>query len=180
VINSPNSAGPAAGACMIIKIALARLDVIDSLDLSAFGEEIYELTPIDRTEQWPITALEGDSANDWDGLLKQTVQEIGALIPSEKTFILVDQEVFRQAMSTGHTVLPFLERERNYWGLPADDAMAIHELARLRAVGASYLVFTWPCFWWLDHYVNFHTYLRAEFRCVLENDRLIVFNLQRV
>jgi hypothetical protein len=32
-------------------------------------------------------------------------------------------------------------------------------------------------FWWLDHYVGLHRYLRSAGRCVLENSRLVVFAL---
>jgi hypothetical protein len=39
-------------------------------------------------------------------------------------------------------------------------------------------VFGWPAFWWLDHYAAFHRHLRERFRCVLRNERLVVFDLR--
>jgi hypothetical protein len=40
-----------------------------------------------------------------------------------------------------------------------------------------HIVFLWPSFWWLEHYAEFARYLRERFACVLENDRLVVFDL---
>jgi hypothetical protein len=40
------------------------------------------------------------------------------------------------------------------------DETAIPALERMRSSGATYLVFRWPAFWWLDFYTDFHSYLR--------------------
>ena len=40
------------------------------------------------------------------------------------------------------------------------------------------MVFTWPAFWWLDAYPRLQRYLVAGFRCVLQNDRVVVFDLR--
>ena len=58
------------------------------------------------------------------------------------------------------------------------DLAAIRELERLRQAGASFMVFAWPAFWWLDYYARFRRHLRSRFRCALENDRLIAFDLR--
>jgi hypothetical protein len=50
-------------------------------------------------------------------------------------------------------------------------------LARLRGLGAAAIAFAWPSFWWLEYYAEFHRQLRAQFRCLLENERLVVFAL---
>jgi hypothetical protein len=44
--------------------------------------------------------------------------------------------------------------------------------------GARFIAFGWPSFWWFDHYKNFTSYLRNKFKCILENDRLVVFDLR--
>jgi hypothetical protein len=44
---------------------------------------------------------------------------------------------------------PFLERDGQDWGPPADDATAISELERLHDAGAQFIVFTSCGFWWL-------------------------------
>jgi hypothetical protein len=75
--------------------------------------------------------------------------------------------------------VPFLEHDGQYWGPPPDDATALREFERLRQAGAAFLAVAWPAFWWLDYYTDFHRHLRGRYRCLLENDRLIVFDLQR-
>src|SRR5439155_25498727 len=82
------------------------------------------------------------------------------------------------AMITGRTVLPFLERNGRFCGDPADDAEAIREIERLRDAGVQYIVFAWPAFWWVDHYREFWKHLSVNYRLLLENDRLVVFDLQ--
>lgn len=109
--------------------------------------------------------------------LYMTIRDIAALFPQGETFILVDHEVFRNEVA-GPKALPFLERAGQYWGPPPDDETAIRELERLRQSGAIFIVFAWPAFWWLDFYSELSRYLRSKFRCVLENERLIVFDLR--
>lgn len=111
-------------------------------------------------------------------LLLLATQDIATMIPPEDTFILVDHEVLKSKIAAGRRSLPFLERNGQYWGPPPDDATAIQELLRLRETGARFIVFAWPAFWWLEHYAEFYRYLRSKFRCVLHNDRLIVFDLR--
>jgi hypothetical protein len=48
----------------------------------------------------------------------------------------------------------------------------------IRQRGATFIVFLWPAFWWLDYYNAFHYYLVSNFPCVLRNDWLVVFNLK--
>jgi glycosyltransferase involved in cell wall biosynthesis/SAM-dependent methyltransferase len=104
--------------------------------------------------------------------------DLAALLPSGTVLILADEDCYRDQLTADRLVLPFLERGGQYWGAPPDDATAIRELERLRRSGASFLAFAWPAFWWLDYYAELHQYLRATFRCVLENDGLVVFDLR--
>jgi hypothetical protein len=111
--------------------------------------------------------------------LARVRQEVTALLGPKDTFILVDQDEW----ATEETIrslrpLPFLERDGEYWGAPPDDATAVRELERLRSAGASRMVFGWPAFWWLDYYAGLHQHLRSNYRCVLRNDLLIVFDLR--
>jgi hypothetical protein len=125
--------------------------------------------PVDR-ERW--------LANSWWHRLHRAVEEIAGLVPARERFILVDDD----HLGTGDFVagrgrIPFLEKGGQYCGPAADDATAIHEVERLRQSGIAWIVFAWPAFWWLGHYAGLRKYLRARFRCALENDRLIVFDL---
>lgn len=111
--------------------------------------------------------------------LRAAIDEIETVIPSGTTLILLDED--RWAVNgdlNGRPALPFLNRDGAYWGTPENDATAISELEELRADGgAKYLVVGWPGFWWLDYYTGFATHIRAKFSCVLQNERLIVFDL---
>jgi SAM-dependent methyltransferase len=110
--------------------------------------------------------------------LELTAQEIGGSVPVGSSFILVDQEALvSDGVTAGRIKIPFLERNGQYWGAPPDDETAIRELERLRRGGASYMVFAWPAFWWLDYYAGFRKYLRTRFPCTLENERLVIFRL---
>jgi hypothetical protein len=40
------------------------------------------------------------------------------------------------------------------------------------------MVFAWPAFWWLEHYAGLREHLRSKFRCVLDNERLVAFDLR--
>ena len=107
-----------------------------------------------------------------------TIEEVAALIPLSETFILVDDGQWGTGeIVAGRRRIPFLERHGQYWGSPPDDLTAIREFKRLRQTGPCFIVFAWPAFWWLDCYKEFHSYLRSNFRCVLENNRLVVFDL---
>jgi hypothetical protein len=109
--------------------------------------------------------------------LRQAVTELAHVIPSTAPFILVDEDQLRSQLPH-RRVLPFLEKAGEYWGPPADNATAIAEFERLRQAGAAFIAFTWPCFWWLEHYSKLQQHLRSRFRCVLQTDSLIIYDLQ--
>ena len=116
----------------------------------------------------------------WDVQLDQTVQEIAAIIPDRDTFILVDEDqLVGGGTIAGRRTLPFLERDGQYWGAPPNSETAVLELQRLRDAGARFIAFAWPAFWWLEHYAAFVQHLRQNYRCVLENERLVVFDLRQ-
>jgi hypothetical protein len=116
----------------------------------------------------------------WRRLAKLAMDELMAVIPPGEQFILADQDEWGTGADlAGHLRIPFLERDGEYWGSPPDATTAIRELERLRQDGAAFMVFGWPAFWWLDYYSELQGHLRSNFRCVLENDRVIVFDLRR-
>lgn len=114
---------------------------------------------------------------DWHRVYSMT-QEIVSLVPAHETFILVDDGALETAsLIAPRRCIPFLERDGAYWGRPADDETAIHELNRLRLCGAKYMVFAWPALWWLNHYSGLRSHLQSRFDCVRKNDNMIAFDL---
>ncbi|KYC37132.1 hypothetical protein WA1_46730 [Scytonema hofmannii PCC 7110] len=106
-------------------------------------------------------------------------KDLGALIAQGQNYILVDMdELGHHQLLENCQAIPFLEKEGVYWGPPSDDTIAIQEFERLHREGASFIVFAWPAFWWFDYYAKFASYLRSKFRCVLDCDRLVVFDLR--
>ncbi|HYX13595.1 MAG TPA: glycosyltransferase family A protein [Nostoc sp.] len=113
----------------------------------------------------------------WPERQQIAIEEIAATIPAGKCFILVDDNQWSSEILPQSNFLPFLERDGDYWGAPPDDQTAIQELERMRQAGASFMVIGFPAFWWLDYYSQLRNYLNSNFRCVLHNSRLIVFDL---
>jgi hypothetical protein len=90
----------------------------------------------------------------------------------------VDQDEVRERFAAGRRARPFLERKGQYWGPPPDDETAIRELEQMREEGVTFAVFAWPAFWWLDYYSGLRRHLLSRFDCVVENDRLLAFDLR--
>ncbi|MCC5651559.1 glycosyltransferase family 2 protein [Nostoc sp. XA013] len=114
----------------------------------------------------------------WEERLQIATQDIASSIPAGESLILVDENQWGSKVIPEFRLLPFLECNGQYWGPPPDDRTAIRELERMRQEGASFMVFAWPGFWWLDYYFGLRNYLRSKFYCVLDNSRLIVFDLR--
>jgi hypothetical protein len=108
--------------------------------------------------------------------MSQAKAELTRKIAATEPFVLVDDEAIRSELGHEHAI-PFLERDGEYWGQPADDSTAIRELERLRQAGARYVAFISSTFWWLEHYRELRRHL-SSFPCPVRNDRLIVFDLR--
>src|SRR5712692_386616 len=132
-----------------------------------------------RSQEWGLD-IDPDvwKEKSWAHRLERAVQEMATVISPEDTFILVDQDEWGMTDRAICRPIPFLEENGLYWGNPADDEIAIRELERLRQAGARFMAFGWPSFWWFDHYSGLQHYLRSHFGCVLENERLVVFDLR--
>ncbi len=111
--------------------------------------------------------------------LYAAIQEIIKVVPAESSFILVDDGCLESPdLLAPRRYLPFLEKDGRYRGKPPDDATAIRELERLRKAGASFIVFIRSTFWWLEYYTGLHRYLRAQFPCIQQDERIVVFDLR--
>ena len=133
----------------------------------------------------PQAAIFRKGRSTWAELRDRTcsrelsLREILSLVPAGETFILVDEDQWEVGPDLGgRRCIPFLEHEGSYWGPPADDPGAIRELLRLKKAGAGFIVFARHAFWWLDHYCDLRDHLSSTYKCLLENGRLIVFDLR--
>jgi hypothetical protein len=111
--------------------------------------------------------------------LRLATQELEAALPPSTTFILVDEEGSPTLRTRDPHAPVLLDGCERYSGPAPNDEAAIRELEQLREAGASFLVVVWPAFWWLNFYSGTHQHLRERFRCLLENERLVVFDLGR-
>ena len=123
---------------------------------------------------------DGGTALEKKVRLRLSIQELTAAIPPGLTYALIDEGALTGQLPSDRRVLPFPERDGQFWGPPSDDLSAIEELKRQRLDGTDFLVFAWPAFWWLDHYSNFNRRLRDDAGMVLENNRLVVFDLRQM
>jgi glycosyltransferase involved in cell wall biosynthesis len=119
------------------------------------------------------------SEMQWNYMLRNVEKEIDSYIPESETLILVDDAAFGIESFANRSTLPFLECGGKYNGPPIDDNNAIQELERMRGIGAQFMVFGWPSFWWLKYYSEFHGYLIRNYSCVLQNSRVVVFDLRK-
>lgn len=103
--------------------------------------------------------------------------EIANLTQPGDEYILVDDGECEPDFVGGRRAAPFLERDGQYWGPPADSETAIRELERMRQRGIALLTILWPAFWWFDYYHAFRDYLHSNFACLKTNSRLIAFDL---
>lgn len=114
----------------------------------------------------------------WFDQRHQAKEQIAAVVPPKGAFILVDDNTWGCDLLPDRTAIPFLEKDGQYWGPPPDDEIAVREIERLRRAGVSFAVFASPAFWWLDYYSSLHNHLRQNYSCILENERLVVFDLK--
>jgi glycosyltransferase involved in cell wall biosynthesis len=137
------------------------------------------LRSLHRSQSAQLYALIPDLYYPNDERLEIAGQEIAALVPGDETLILVDEGDLVEELALARHVVPFLEADGVYAGLPPDDATAIRELTRLRDQGAGFIVFAWPAFWWLDYYAGFRAHLTANYPRPLSSSRIIAFDLRQ-
>lgn len=120
-------------------------------------------------------------ANSWWYLQAAAVADIGTLPQPGRPIVLVDDATWEPGLIHGRRRIPFIERNGQYGGPPADDAAAICELERLRAHAdaPSHIVFAWGSFWWLDTFAEFVEYLEKTYARVLDSPRVIAYDVRR-
>jgi hypothetical protein len=121
-----------------------------------------------------------DDGDQWMRRLATSVRELAEVIPEGESLILVDEAHWPEGILEGRYTIPFLEKHGRYGGIPPDDVSAIQEFERLRESGAKFIVFADAAFWWLSYFSEFSRYLRRSFCCVMDNDRVVAFDLESV
>jgi Sulfotransferase domain len=117
--------------------------------------------------------------NPWLEVATKTKSDLAEVVSERDILILVDQECLRDYLGVGRPILPFMERDGMFRGLPQDDASAVEELERLRLErGATILAVGSPSLWTLDYYAGFTAHVRSRYECVLANEHLVVFRLE--
>lgn len=119
------------------------------------------------------------STDPWAHRLRLARRELDGVLGPGSPITLADSGELSYDFSADRPVTPFPHRDGLYWGPPADDAAACKELDALVSAGSRYLVVAWPAFWWLEEYPRFRRHLARSARCLLRNDRLVVFELRR-
>ncbi|HEX4622115.1 MAG TPA: glycoside hydrolase family 99-like domain-containing protein, partial [Myxococcaceae bacterium] len=149
--------------------------------IRAARADTVEILQHARDEMAAATAELEAAVNELKRLerLRLATQELEAAIPPSSTFILVDEQGSPALRTRDPRVPILLDGGEQYSGPAPDDETAIREVERLREAGASFLAVAWPAFWWLNFYAGTHQHLRSRFRCLLENERLVVFDLRR-
>jgi hypothetical protein len=115
----------------------------------------------------------------WADQLDDVANAIERVVPPGARFALADEEQMRSGLDTDRLPVPFPHRDGVYWGPPADDQSALEALKGLGRSGIMYFALAWPAFWWLEHYPAFGQQLRARHQVIWEDERVIVFALDR-
>jgi hypothetical protein len=123
---------------------------------------------------------EGQTRPEYRMRVRHASKEIDEVIPAGDTLVLIDgleNCLTGEAEDRRRVIRPeALDGESS--GPPPNDEEAIRRLGDLRRSGAHFIAFAWPAFWWLDYYTGLHQHLRSNFPCILENDRLVIFDLR--
>jgi hypothetical protein len=115
----------------------------------------------------------------WRQRFELSKAEIERVVPEGQSVLIAGDNWWGDELDLARPVLPFTEKDGKYWGEPADDAAAIAELDRLVAGGARFIAFGWPTFWWLAHYKGLTAELSHRGHKLLDNDRLVLFDLRK-
>lgn len=125
----------------------------------------------ERPERWKRADRDTRWRQQCDAALESLMR------PGEK-FIMIDQEQSGLLSRRADSRIPFLEQNGEYFGMPANDEVALSELQRQRAAGAKWLVMTQSAFWAIQFYPGLMRELHTNHRCTLQNDSLMVFELR--
>jgi hypothetical protein len=116
-------------------------------------------------------------ANEWMHLLIEAGLHFKGKIPAGEKVLLIDQMGFGNSFAPNHQIIPFLEKDGVYWGIPETDEVAAKEFERMINEGINYVAIGFPCFWWLAFYPNFEKMLRQKTEILVENNAVKIFRV---
>ena len=169
---------------------LIELFTEDALREASFLLAEYGYEPVARLSSPPsyhfiVPGRHSLRENKWHGgnyyahAVHLAAEELTSLTPPGAVLVVADLDQVGFGSSLGDRQrLAFTERQGTYFGPPATDQQAIDELARGRAAGATHFALMWPAFWFFDAFPRFEQHLRTAHRSVLENERMVVFELR--
>ena len=105
------------------------------------------------------------------------VRELTNAVGASRPFLIVDEGQLATDLPKTLRATSFPSEGGQYLGPPIDSAAGIELLERSREHGATAIAFVASSFWWLEHYRELAQHLRAHYRCVLDNERALVFDL---
>lgn len=115
----------------------------------------------------------------WEHRLMLSIQDIIRVIPTNASFILIDDDQWNLQQMRDRRFIRIMDRDGRYDGPPAGGREAVAVLERLRGAGASHIVVGWPSFWWLNSYPELRALLEERYLCVLRSERLLIFDLKK-
>ena len=123
-------------------------------------------------KSWGASQLASTEAK----LLAIAQQEIDPQVFPGTVFIRVDDDIGIHKYSSRKSVSFLVENSENV-GPPADDEDAIRRLERMKQNGAMFIAFVGPSSWWLEYYCGLREHLRRTARCVRQNERIVLYDL---
>ncbi len=106
--------------------------------------------------------------------LDSAIQRLQDVLPKGVQFALAG---YNRLFLKIPAAVPFIQKDGVDIGVPRNDQVAIEQIQNLRQMGARYVVFLFPSFWWLDHYTEFHRYLNSNFPITIKDDQVVIFQL---
>jgi predicted O-methyltransferase YrrM len=144
-------------------------DRIEVLDLPGFTKGlgaviVKEVTP---------------SAQLWNLRQERAREMLDGVLAATDRYALADYDRADALWLEDRRSVPLVVRNGVSWGAPESSEEAIGELQRCTRDGIAAFVTLWPSFWWRDFYAPLFTSLRKRYRCVVDNDLLLVFRLDQ-
>lgn len=174
VYNMPFDRAKAATASPVFLHFMGEVDQLSLIQADA----AHHLPRSAENANCRVAVLKEYVHHQWVTRVESTVKDLESVVPAGALVTLADEAQLGITSTSRISILPFPHRDGQYWGIPSDDSAALFELQSAVTYGVGFLAVAWPAFWWLGHFVSLAHHLRSSFRCILDNDRLKVFDLR--